>query len=70
MKRVAGRGNWDTEVEPEATEMAKQLAMRIKAEDPTRGPWEVPKTENGKVWCDASSMAIEVCVEIGGGGDC
>ena len=65
IKRIASGGDWDTEVEPQVAALARQLAERIKSEDPVQGIWEVPQTDEGRVWCDASSIAVGVAVEIG-----
>ena len=35
-------------------------------EDPVGGVWEVVRTTQGRVWCDASSLAIGVCLEVDG----
>ncbi|XP_029641347.1 uncharacterized protein LOC115216286 [Octopus sinensis] len=44
----------------------QEILERTRAEDPVRGNWYVPKTECGTIWCDASSIAIEVVLAIEG----
>ncbi|XP_014789427.1 uncharacterized protein LOC106883070 [Octopus bimaculoides] len=44
----------------------REILERTRAEDPVRGNWYVPKTECGTVWCDVSSIAIGVVLEIEG----
>ena len=38
----------------------------MKSGDPVRGVWHVPKSEQGVIWCDASSLAIGVMLEMNG----
>jgi len=38
--------------------------MRLDACDPVCGVWDIPKLKKGQVWCDVSSLAIVVCLEI------
>ena len=46
--------------------IVKELVDEVQCSDPIKGPWSVSKTEEGTVWCDASSLALGVAVEIGG----
>jgi hypothetical protein len=46
--------------------MLTELVSETKARDPVKGRWIVPDVANGRVWCDASSLAIGVSLEIGG----
>uniref|UniRef100_A0A5S6QMC4 RNase H domain-containing protein n=1 Tax=Trichuris muris TaxID=70415 RepID=A0A5S6QMC4_TRIMR len=45
--------------------MLRQIDARVKQHDPVRGRWDVTG-ETGKVWVDASGIAIGVAVKIGG----
>ena len=46
--------------------MLVELKERVQAEDPVKGAWTVPDSCEGIVWCDASSIATGVALEIGG----
>uniref|UniRef100_A0A5S6QG46 Reverse transcriptase domain-containing protein n=1 Tax=Trichuris muris TaxID=70415 RepID=A0A5S6QG46_TRIMR len=47
-----------------AKRKANELTSGVKQHDPVRGRWDVTG-ETGKVWVDASGIAIGVAVEIG-----
>ena len=44
--------------------MLDEVDKRLREHDPVGGQWEVSKSKSAKVWCDASSLAVGVCVEI------
>ena len=44
--------------------MLDEVDKRLREHDPVGGQWEVRKSKSGKVWWDASSLAVGVCVEI------
>ena len=48
------------------TTMMKEVLKEVEQEDPVKGRWDVPRTEKGVVWCDASSIATGVLLGIGG----
>lgn len=66
LKRLANSSGWDSKVSDRVIHLAKELWDRVLAEDPVRGVWDVGETHSGRVWCDASSLAIGVCLEIKG----
>ena len=39
---------------------------RVNIKDPVTGVWHVQKSNNGVIWCDASSLALAVLLEING----
>ena len=43
-----------------------QVLRRVKDSDPVGGVWPVSVVNNGRVWCDASSIAIGTVLEING----
>ena len=49
-----------------AFEMLIETFNRLKLEDPMKGTWLVSNSRNGTVWCDASSIALGVVMEIDG----
>jgi len=40
------------------------IKKRLDVCDPVGGVWSVSKSKKGRVWCDASSLVIGVCVEV------
>jgi hypothetical protein len=66
MKRQASDCDWDEEVPSRVKEMLLETQTMLAKRDPVCGVWSVPCTEEGVIWCDASSLAVGVIVEIGG----
>lgn len=66
VKRRAEGVRWDDKVGQETVEMMKDIVERVQQEDPVRGRWYAPKSGVGVVWCDASSIATGVMLEIDG----
>ena len=50
----------------EAASRLAEVIARVGREDPVQGQWLVPRGSAGVVWCDASSIATGVLLEIGG----
>lgn len=44
--------------------MIEEVISRVCKEDPVRGHWRVANVNMGRVWCDASSLALGVVLEI------
>ena len=66
VKRIACEGVWDAEVPTAAKSMLEEVLERVARNDPVRGRWNVSPGSAGKVWCDASSLALGVCVDSDG----
>ena len=66
MKRAACDGTWDSPVPERVTTMLAETLQRVKDSDPVAGVWGVPSTQEGRVWCDASSLATGACLEVSG----
>ena len=66
MKRQAEGVTWEDDVGPVVTQYVREVVDRVRKEDPVQGVWKVPQTDEGRVWCDASSIGMGVVVEIGG----
>ncbi|XP_067936897.1 E3 ubiquitin-protein ligase rnf213-alpha-like [Watersipora subatra] len=67
MKRCAADGKWDDAIAKEVLHMLDETLNRVTRHDPVQGKWSVNRDECCKVWCDASSIAIGVCIEMEGG---
>ncbi|XP_067944958.1 uncharacterized protein [Watersipora subatra] len=66
MKRCAADGKWDDAIAKEVLHMLDETLNRVTRHDPVQGKWSVNRYECCKVWCDASSIAIGVCIEMEG----
>lgn len=56
-----------TEVPEVVLKILTDMINRVKEKDPVAGVWDVPSdVKSGTVWCDASSLAVEVALEING----
>ncbi|GAB1602697.1 hypothetical protein Ahia01_000549600 [Argonauta hians] len=66
IKRTAGGTGWADKVGQRTVQQMAEVLDRVEREDPVRGQWHVPRSSEGVVWCDASSLALGVVLEIGG----
>jgi ribonuclease HI len=66
VKRQTNGLKWDQKVGESVIKMARDIQSRVEKDDPVRGEWVVSSTKTGTLWCDASSLAIGVCLEIDG----
>ena len=66
MKRQASdcECDWDEEIPLCVKEMLCETKAMLTKEDPVGGLWSVSHTDKGVIWCDASSLAVGVIVEI------
>lgn len=64
-KRVSEGRSWDDDVGKTARLLLTELVARLHSEDPVKGKW-TNKSEVGRVWCDASSLAIGCALEVDG----
>lgn len=66
VKRRAEVTRWEDEVSRETVMIMKDIVERVRREDPVRGRWHAPTSVRGVVWCDASTIATGVLLEIDG----
>ena len=66
IKRRAGGSGWNDSIGEKADNMIRETVSRVENEDPVKGLWSVPKKNNGRVWCDASDLALGVILEVDG----
>ena len=66
LKRLASlvRG-WDEPLPEELTRLCQEAMVRVLAEDPVRGVWNIPTAATWSVWCDASDIATGVAIGVG-----
>ncbi len=65
-KRHAEGVKWGDDIGEAARERVREMVEEVRTDDPVRGERQVPQTESGTVWCDASSLAIGVALEMSG----
>ena len=66
IKRHAEGEKWEDKVGEKTTAVLREVLKEVNRDDPVKGKWDVPKTNRGTVWCDASSIATGVILEVGG----
>ena len=64
LKRMAEGVHWKDYVGERVESVLSDMLREVAASDPVTGSWKVDRTEKGKVWCDASSLALGVAVEV------
>ena len=65
IKRRSEGARWEEDVGEDVRLMTTELLEKVRDSDPVKGPWTVRnETRKGRVWCDASSLAIGVALEI------
>ena len=67
IKRRSEGVPWEDEVGMDVCLMTEELLEKVQEHDPVRGPWLVEnEAKHGRVWCDASSLVMEVALGING----
>ena len=66
IKRQAQGSRWEDFAAEEAVYMLQDVLERVNKEDPVKGIWHVQRSNSGVIWCDASSLALGVLLEING----
>ena len=46
--------------------MIQEVIAEVRKEDPVKGEWNIRRSQEGVIWCNASSQALGVLLEIGG----
>ena len=64
LKRATNGLQWDQLVDEKVMHMIRDTHRRVIREDPATGVWRVPHAARAQVWCDASSLALGVCIEV------
>lgn len=65
VKRSSEGARWEDDIGLRAKGMLLELLERVEAKDPVYGVWNVHSAE-GRVWCDASSLAVGCALELDG----
>lgn len=64
LKRHLTDFKWDDVVGERVKSILGDIMENVKEKDPVVGKWAVSSSDEGTVWCDASSLAVGVCIEI------
>ena len=64
IKRGAEGSGWEDQVGNKTVTMMKEVLQRVRENDPVKGRWYVNDSKSGAVWCDASSLALGVILEV------
>ena len=65
VKRRASGVDWEDRVDRKTLKVIQEILVDIEKKDPVTRAWHILETKIGVVWCDASSIATDVVVEIG-----
>jgi hypothetical protein len=65
IKRHAEGKKWNDRVGSQVMAWLQQVLSRLAQSDPVQGLWAVPPRGDCRVWCDASSLATGVALQIG-----
>ena len=65
IKRCAEGRAWSDGVGERVTAWLAEVLRRVQRSDPVQGFWSVPDVKEGRVWCDASSLATGVALQVG-----
>jgi hypothetical protein len=64
LKREVNSCDWDDSIPANTKKKLDEVSEKVQQHDPVTGRWGVTASGSGKVWCDASSLAIGVCIDI------
>ena len=66
VKRESDEEKWEDWIGERAQGLVREILERVRGSDPVRGSWHAGGGSEGKVWCDASSLALGAVLEIEG----
>ena len=66
LKRQLNSLEWKDSIDKRSFLILSEILNRVEEQDPVRGDWAVKDCSRGRVWCDASSLAVGVVVDIDG----
>ena len=67
VKRMAEGNAWEDYIGDHSTLMINEIIQRVQLNDPVKGMWHADADGIVTVWCDASSLALGVLMEVNGG---
>lgn len=66
IKRISEGVGWEDYIGDRARSYIEEVIRLVKEDDPVRGRWDVGNSQRGRIWCDSSSLALGVVLEIEG----
>ena len=66
IKRHSEGAALEDEIGDKARGWLREIIQRLRSDDPVCGVWRAAVDEECRIWCDASSLALGVVVEMGG----
>ena len=66
IRRLSNVCEWDEKVPPYVEKIAREVSKEATDSDPVGEVWSVSSLQSCRVWCDASSLAIGVRLEVCG----
>ena len=66
IKRYSQGDAWDDLIGDQAQSWLIEILRRLEVSDSVRGKWNAGIQNGATLWCDASSMAMEVAIEYNG----
>ena len=66
IKRSSEGHRWEDDIGKEARQMLLEVMQETEMADPVGGKWSVV-SKKGRVWCDASSLAVGCALEVDDG---
>ncbi|XP_067930545.1 uncharacterized protein [Watersipora subatra] len=58
--------DWSETAPSSVKSLLDEIFQKVQEQDPVRGKWDVKKTSQCTVWCDASNLALGVSLEVDG----
>ncbi|KAI0977712.1 hypothetical protein GJ496_005711 [Pomphorhynchus laevis] len=67
LKRLCNDIGWDDPIPENVMKSIENITVKFREHDPVQGKWRIEETSNPvTIWCDASSVAVGVVVELNG----
>ena len=61
-----GTDRCENKIDQEVLHMMQEVIVEVRKEDLVKGVWNINSSQEGAIWCDASSLALGALLEIGG----
>ncbi|XP_067930525.1 uncharacterized protein [Watersipora subatra] len=66
VKRLTNDIDWSETVPSSVKSLLDEIFQKVQEQNLVRGKWDVKKTSQCTVWCDASNLALGVSLEVDG----
>ena len=66
IKRKTGTDWLEDKIYQVVLRMIQEVIAEVRKKDPVKGEWNIRGSQEGVIWCNASSLALGVLLEIGG----